>query len=94
MEIIIHPIQTDVIDNDILKLLSDCISNEFSGSTVSIGSTYKFNIQIFIDKGRNQLNSPDLLHYLFNKIKPTKKMKMLFICDMDAYSYNVNFVFG
>ena len=49
MEIIIHPLQTDV-DSDILRLLADSISNEFSGSTVSIGPTYKFNINNFIDK--------------------------------------------
>ena len=94
MEIIIHPLQTDVVDNDILRLLADSISNEFSDSTVSIGPTYKFNIDIFIDKSRNQLNSPDLLHSLFNKIKPAKRKKFLLISDRDAYSYDLNFVFG
>ncbi len=61
MQIIIHPLQTDV-DYDILILLDDSISNEFRGLNVTIGPTLKFNIQIFIDKGRNQLNSRDLLH--------------------------------
>jgi len=93
MQIIIHPLQADV-DNDILRLLADSISNEFSGSTVSIGPTLKINIHIFIDKGRNQIKSPDLLHFLFNIMKPAKRTKMLFISDRDAYSHDVNFIFG
>ena len=47
MQIIIHPLQTDV-DYDILILLADSISNEFRGLNVTIGPTLKFNIQIFI----------------------------------------------
>lgn len=77
-----------------MNLLHGAISNEFRGSNVTIGYTLKFNIQIFIDKGRDQLKSPDLLHSLFNKIKPTKRMKILLICDRDAYSYDLNIVLG
>ena len=47
MQIIIHPLQTDV-DYDILILLADSISNEFRGSNVTIVPTLKFYIQIFI----------------------------------------------
>jgi archaemetzincin len=93
MHILIHPLQTDV-DNDILNLLADSISKEFSGSGVAIGPTYKFNIQIFIDISRNQVKSPDLLNWILNKIKPTKITKILLICDMDAYSDDLNFIFG
>lgn len=64
MQIIIHPLHTD-IDNYILNLLADSISNEFRGCNVTIGPTLKFNIQIFIDKGRNQLKLQELITLAF-----------------------------
>lgn len=93
MQIIIQPIQTEIA-NDILNLLSNFISQEFSGSNITIGSMLKFNIHNFIDKSRNQIRSPDLLNWILTKIKPTKRKKILLICDMDAYSNDLNFVFG
>ena len=48
----------------------------------------------FINRPRNQLKSSNLLHWILEKIKPTKERKILVICDMDAYSGELNFVFG
>ncbi|MDW3604155.1 MAG: archaemetzincin family Zn-dependent metalloprotease [Nitrososphaeraceae archaeon] len=93
MEIIIQPIEKD-ISNDILNLLSDSLSTEFNNVNVIIAPTLKVGIQNFINRQRNQLKSPVLLHYILEKMKPTKEMKVLVICDMDAYSGELNFIFG
>jgi archaemetzincin len=93
MQIIIQPIEKD-IDNNILNLLSDSISSEFNDN-VTVAPTLKVDIQNFIDKSRNQLRSTDLLNWILEKSKSTQKeMKILAICDRDAYSGNLNFVFG
>ena len=93
MEIILQPIEKD-ISNDILNLLYNSISTEFHNVNVTIAPTLKVDIQNFINKQRNQLQSPILLHWILEKMKPTKEVKVLVICDMDAYSGELNFIFG
>ena len=94
MQIIIQPIEKD-INNNILNLLSNSVSAEFNNvNDVIIAPTLKVDVQNFIDRNRNQLRSTDLLHCTLERIKPTKEMKVLSICDIDAYSGNLNFVFG
>ena len=92
MQIIIQPIEKD-IDNNI-KLLYDSISTQFNDINVTIAPILKVEIHNFINRQRNQLKSSNLLHWILEKIKPTKEMKILVICDMDAYSGELNFVFG
>jgi archaemetzincin len=93
MEIIIQPIEKD-INNNILKLLYDSISIEFNNIDVTIAPILKTDFQNFINRQRNQIRSYDLLQWILEKIKPTKEMKILVICNMDAYSGELNFVFG
>ena len=93
MQIIIQPIEKD-IDNNIFKLLYDSISTQFNDINVTIAPLLKVDIHNFINRQRNQLKSSNLLHWILEKIKPTKEMKILVICDMDAYSEELNFVFG
>lgn len=92
MEIIIQPLSK--LDNDILNLLGESISKEFAKSKVIINSILKFDIQDFIDKRRNQLRSSDFLLWILEKFKPSKEIKILVICDIDAYAGDLNFVFG
>ena len=93
MQIIIQPIEND-INTNILNLLSDSLSVEFNNNVI-VAPTLKIDIQNFINKSRNQLRSADLLNWVLERIKPTKnEMKILSICDRDAYSGNLNFVFG
>ena len=89
MEIIIQPIEKN-ISTDILNLLSDSLSTEFNNVNVTIAPTLQVNIQNFMNRQRNQLKSPVLLHWILEKMKPTKEMKILVICDMDAYSGELN----
>ena len=93
MEIILQPIEKD-IGNDILNLLYDSLSTAFNKVNVTIAPTLKVEIQNFMNRQRNQIKSPILLHWILEKMKPTKEMKVLVICDMDAYSGELNFIFG
>src|SRR6187200_1132703 len=93
MEIILQPIEKDIA-NDILNLLYDSLSTAFNNINVTIAPTLKVEIQNFMNRQRNQIKSPILLHWILEKTKPTKEMKVLVICDMDAYSRELNFVFG
>ena len=93
MDIIIQP-SSDKLDNDILNLLADSLSKEFANSKITINPLLKFDIDDFISKRRNQLRSSDFLLWILEKLKPGKKIKILVICDIDAYSGDLNFVFG
>jgi archaemetzincin len=92
MEIIIQP--SDKLENDILNLLIESISKEFVNSKVTVNPLMKYNIHDFISKRRNQLRSTDFLLWSLEKLKPTNEIKILVICDIDAYSGDLNFVFG
>ena len=92
MEIIIQP--SDKLENDILNLLIESISKEFVNSKVTVNPLMKFNIHDFISKRRNQLRSTDFLLWSLEKLKPTNEIKILVICGIDAYSGDLNFVFG
>ena len=93
MKIIIQPIEKG-INNNILNLLHDSISIEFNNIDVTIAPILKTDIHNFINRQRNQIRSSDLLQWILEKIKPTKEMKILVIGNMDAYSGELNFVFG
>ena len=87
MEIILQPIEKNIA-NDILNLLYDSLSTAFNNINVTIAPTLQVNIQNFMNRQRNQLKSPVLLHWILEKMKPTKEMKILVICDMDAFLEN------
>jgi archaemetzincin len=46
------------------------------------------------DNNRGQWKSDEILNWLLYKNKPDKSTIMLAICDFDAYSDGLNFVFG
>ena len=92
MDIIIQP--SDKLDNDIVNLLADSISKEFVNFKVTVNPLLIFDIHDFISKHRNQLRSSDFLFWILENLKPTKNIKILVICDIDAYSGDSNFVFG
>lgn len=93
MKIIIQP-STDKLDSNILNLLLESISKEFVNSKVIINPFLKLDIRVFISKHRNQLRSSDFLLWVLERLKPSKEIKILVICDIDAYSGDLNFVFG
>lgn len=93
MKIIIQPIGKD-INNNIVNSLYDSISIEFNNIDITIAPILKTDIHSFINRHRNQVRSSDLLHWILEKFKPTNEMKILVICNKDAYSGDLNFVFG
>jgi archaemetzincin len=59
-----------------------------SSSTTTMPPKYLF------DKARKQWISDSLLDWLLESINPGSTTKVLAICDFDAYSDELNFVFG
>ena len=103
VEIIVQPVLA-LLDYRTLDNLRNDISREFENIKVSVasGSNYSgliqpkkdVTFQSSFDKDRNQWYSPKLLDLFFEKFKPNKETKILFILDVDAYSNGMNFVLG
>jgi archaemetzincin len=102
MQIILQPILFE-LDKDILSSLEKALLNEFnaSSSIVTTPPIKQIPEQLF-DKQRNQWKSSDILQWLsdnytklyYSKQGRTTTTKVLAICDFDAYSDKLNFVFG
>ena len=102
MEIVIRPILAEIEYETLNNLTSD-ISREFENIKVSIAASNNSNLaelkkdtifQASFVKHRNQWYSPKLLDWFFEKFRPNKDTKILFILDVDAYSNGLNFVLG
>jgi archaemetzincin len=103
MEIVIQSLLTGLNDNTLNDLVND-VSREFEGvkvtnaggaDNITIGSLKKdANIHSLFDTNRNQWNSPKLLDWFYDKLKPNKDRVILVIMDVDAYSDGLNFVLG
>jgi archaemetzincin len=80
------------------------VSREFEGIRVKIADTANNTIissvkkyaksQYLFDTNRNQWNSPKLLDWFNDKLKPNNDRIILVILDVDAYSHGLNFVLG
>ena len=92
MQIILQPVLFQP-DNDIISTLENRLSEEFNASIVTASPIKEISDQLF-DKQRKQWKSNDILQWLSYKYKPSKSRKILAICDFDAYSDHLNFVFG
>lgn len=103
MEIVIQPLLTRLDDNTLEGLVND-VSIEFEGIRVTLaGSANNTTIgslkknaafQSLFDTNRNQWNSTKLLDWFYDKLERNKDKIILFIMDVDAYSYGLNFVLG
>ena len=92
MQIILQPVLFQP-DNDIISTLENRLSEEFNASIVTASPIKEISDQLF-DKQRKQWKSNDILQWLSYKYKPSKSRKILALCDCDAYSGHLNFVFG
>jgi archaemetzincin len=107
MQIILQPVLFE-LDKDILSSLEKALLKEFnapssSSSIVIVPPIKQILQQQLFDKQRNQWKSTDILQWLSDRYKKlnysketrrTTKTKILAICDFDAYSDKLNFVFG
>ena len=97
MKIIIQQATSNLDDNTLNHLAKE-ISIEFKTIKVTVSSPVEPHtdpqFQLAFDKHRNQWNSPKLLDWFYDKLKPNKDRIMLVIMDVDAYSHGLNFVLG
>jgi archaemetzincin len=93
MQIILQPILFQP-GKDILSILEKILLEEFNTSSIIAASPIKEISEQLLDKQRKQWKSSDILQWLSNICKPSKSTKILAICDFDAYSGHLNFVFG
>ena len=99
VEIVVYPFLA-VLDNIIVNNLGNDISKEFEDIKVTV--TTPANVSNLVqlkkassfNKRRNQWYSPKLLVWFFQKFRPNKDTKILFILDVDAYSDGLNYVLG
>ena len=70
------------------RLQSSSLQSLPSSSTTTMPPTHLF------DKARKQWISDNLLDWLLESNNPDSTTKVLAICDFDAYSDELNFVFG
>ena len=106
MQIILQPVLFEP-DKDILSLLEKVLLKEFNASSSivtapPIKQISEQQLLLLFDKQRNQWKSSDILKWLSDKYKKLyyskerrrTTTKILAICDFDAYSGHLNFVFG
>jgi predicted Zn-dependent protease len=106
MQIILQPVLFEP-DKSILSILEKALLKEFnvSSSFIVTASPIKQIPEqqelVLFDKQRNQWKSSDILQWLSDRYKNLHyskerrtTTKILAICDFDAYSDNLNFVFG
>ena len=95
MQIILQPVLFLPDKEDVLFSLEKVISEEFTASSIVRASPIKeIPVELF-DKQRKQWKSNDILQWLSNIFKPSSKSsRLLAICDFDADSNALNFVFG
>jgi archaemetzincin len=90
--IIIQPILFE-LPADLSSSLEQHLSKEFDAlvKTVRINEMPPLNL---FDKNRRQWKSNGMLLWLLDRNKPDRNTKVLAVCDFDAYSNGLNFVFG
>jgi archaemetzincin len=97
MKIILQPAAANLDNNTLYQLAKD-ISVEFKDVKVDVASSIqahrKAQFQLAFNIDRNQWNSPKILDWLYDKLKPNKDRTILVILDVDAYSDGLNFVLG
>lgn len=99
LEIVVYPFVA-VLDNNIVNNLGNDISKEFEDIKVTVATPANDSnlVQLkkasLFDKRRNQWYSPKLLVWFFQKFRPNRNTKILFILDVDAYSDGLNYVLG
>jgi archaemetzincin len=105
MQIILQPVLFEP-DEDILSSLEKALLQEFDASSIvtapSIKQIPEQQVLLLFDNQRNQWKSSGILEWLSNNYTKlyskdtirTTTTKILAICDFDAYSDKLNFVFG
>jgi predicted Zn-dependent protease len=82
-------------DKDIIIALERILSEQFNTSSIVTASQIKEVPDGLFNEQRKQWKSNGILQWLSDKYKPySNSRKILAMCDFDAYSGQMNFVFG
>ena len=82
-------------DKDIIIALERILSEQFNTSSIVTASQIKEVPDGLFNEQRKQWKSNGILQWLSYKYKPySNSRKILAMCDFDAYSGQMNFVFG
>jgi archaemetzincin len=96
MQIILQPVSFQ-LGKDTISILEKVLSEEFNAHVSTVSPIRgEIPLQLF-DRDRHQWKSNEILQWLLDKYrsnKATTTTKILAICDFDAYSNGLNFVFG
>src|ERR671930_1847437 len=97
MQIILQPVSFQ-LGKDTISILEKVLSEEFNAHVSTVSPIRgAIPLQLF-DRDRNQWKSNEILQWLLDKYRSNKATttttKILAICDFDAYSNGLNFVFG
>ena len=93
MQIILQPILVQE-SKDNISILENLLEEEFSSSVSTASPIKEMPSQLF-DKQREQWKSNKILQWLLINYRPNKATtKILAICELYAYSDELNFVFG
>jgi len=93
MQIILQPILVQE-SKDNISILENLLAEEFNSSVSTASPIKEMPFQLF-DKQREQWKSNKILQWLLINYRPNKATtKILAICELDAYSGELNFVFG
>jgi archaemetzincin len=81
------------VPSDALDLLHHELSDQFRDSSFITAPSIDLPVPAF-DRTRDQYLSPLILSFIHEKCTDRSFDKVLGICDVDAYSNGLNFVFG
>lgn len=91
IDILLQPVGS--VSLAITSMLERTLSEQFSSAKFIVAPTMKLPKEAF-DANRNQYVSPAIIRYIQENCEETQCHKILGICDVNAYSGRLNFVFG
>ncbi|MBI3842169.1 MAG: archaemetzincin family Zn-dependent metalloprotease [Thaumarchaeota archaeon] len=81
------------VTNNILKMLETALPKRFISSSFALASSLELPFNAF-DSSRKQYVSPEIISFIHESCNDARYQKILGICDVNAYSGRLNFVFG
>ena len=90
-QILLQPVGE--VSSNVLKRLTTTLPEQFNDSNFILANPIKIPLQAF-DDNKMQYVSPKIINFIQQNYKETSYQKILGICDVNAYSGRLNFVFG
>lgn len=81
------------VSDNVLKILENTLPKRFISSNFVLARPIEVPSHAF-DSARKQYVSPEVISFIQENYKDTTYQKILGICDVNAYSGRLNFVFG